>query len=169
MSLVVETGAGLSDAESYISVADASTYVTAFGGNALWTVADTAAKETALRIAAQYLDSKYRFRGQKNSFEQALAWPRYNAIDDDEFVLSNDELPIKLKQAQVEAALRHLAGDNLLGVIDKPGAIASESVTVGPIQKSVSYVAGRVPYKAYPKIQALLKSIIETGEEIKRS
>ena len=49
MALIVEDGSGKLDSESYISVADCTTYCTAHGLTA-WTGTD-AAKETALRNA----------------------------------------------------------------------------------------------------------------------
>ena len=171
MSLIVETGAGLSNAESYISVANADIYNTAYVGNALWanTATTTAMKEVALRVATQYIDAKYSFKGYKSIQGQALAWPRADAYDDSDYLLSSTSIPECLKRAVVEAAIRHIAGDLLLGVQDKPGAIASESIKVGPIEKSVSYVAGRSQAKAYPKITGLLKSITSSLEEMKRS
>jgi hypothetical protein len=44
MTLIVETGQGLPDAESFISVADADTYFTA-RGNAVWAALTDDAKE----------------------------------------------------------------------------------------------------------------------------
>lgn len=61
--------------DSYVSVADADTYHAAYG-HADWSGKALAARETALRSATQYLDTRYRFRGEPDQPQQALAWPR---------------------------------------------------------------------------------------------
>lgn len=171
MSLIVETGAGLANAESYISVADADAYNTAYVGNTTWAnvATTTAMKELALRVATQYIDAKYNFKGYKVKQAQALVWPRSEVYDDGGYWLDSAVIPECVRRAVVEAAIRHIMGDLLLGVQDKPGLIASESVTVGPITTSKSYVAGRAQAKAYPKITAMLKTVIESMDEMKRS
>lgn len=77
MSLIVESGAGLPNAESYISVVDADTYH-ANRGNAAWALLATASKEQALRSAADYMRQAYRLRwiGMRVTVPQALDWPR---------------------------------------------------------------------------------------------
>jgi hypothetical protein len=116
MSLVVETGAIVAGAESYISAADATTYHTA-RGNTLWTGTD-AVKEAALRKATAYLDGKYRSRwkGYKvrpvpldGLTEQLLEWPRYD-VEVSGYLFPCDEIPQRLKDACCELALRALSG-----------------------------------------------------------
>ena len=53
MTLVIEDGTGKSNAESYISVADADTYHSN-RGNTDWAALTTAEKERLLRIATDY-------------------------------------------------------------------------------------------------------------------
>lgn len=173
MALIVETGTGVSGADSYISLADANTYVSNHGTSAAWSAAPEASKEQALRLATQYIDLKYgdRFKGCKTwnsqAKRQSLQWPRRGAIDNDGYEYSDDELPACLLSAVVEAALRVIAGDDLLGVMDT-GIIASESSTIGPLSQSISYVGGKGPYKQYPKIQALIRPIINSSTQMLR-
>lgn len=108
MSLVVEDGAGKADAESYVSVDYADAYHAA-RGNTAWATLTTSAKEIALRNGTGYIDANYTFKGQKNTQEQALQWPRYNAIIDD-FLWPSDQLPLDLLKAACEMALRASAG-----------------------------------------------------------
>ncbi len=87
MSIIVEDGTGLATAESYISVADASTYFTA-RGNTTWDALDegeaTAAREAALRLATDYMTAVYRDRweGVRYTEGQALCWPRSGVVRD---------------------------------------------------------------------------------------
>lgn len=78
MSLIVEDGTGLPNAESYISVADADAYLAARGLVA-WTPLDTALKEQALRRATDYMSEFYgrRWEGYRVTSTQSLDWPRY--------------------------------------------------------------------------------------------
>lgn len=77
MALIVESGVGLDDAESYVSVADATKYAEKMGHSAWSAVGVTdAQREAALRQATAYIDSRYRFRGEPLTDTQALEWPR---------------------------------------------------------------------------------------------
>ena len=62
ITLVVEDGTGLADANSYIASADADTYW-ANRANAAWAALDDDAKAAALIQATQYLDARYSFKG----------------------------------------------------------------------------------------------------------
>ena len=165
MALIVEDGTGKTDANSYLSVADCDTYHATYTGSTDWSGAGTATKELALIRATQYLDMEYegRWRAVKGSSTQSLAWPRSGVYDNDGYALDWNVVPQKLKDACAELALRDVLGDDLLAPVTSPGDVASESVTIGPIQESKTYVGGKPAgdeYR-YPKIEALLKSLIE--------
>ncbi len=131
MSLIVETGAGIPGAESYVSVAEALIYH-ANRVNSSWSAATTATQEAKLREATAYLDSTYRERWKGWRIEQALEWPRYevtisgalqrNALSGG-FIgggyLPNNQIPQRLKDATCEAALRALSGPLLADVDHK--------------------------------------------------
>lgn len=162
MAFVVEDGTGKSDANSYLSVADADSYHADHSASASWTAATTEQKEKALRLATQYLDARYdgRWRGYQNTSTQALAWPRTSAVDNEGYVYDNDAVPQRLEDATAELALRVITGDTLYADQTKAARVASSSVTVGPISKSVSYVGGLDPAKKYPLIEALMTPLI---------
>src|SRR5574343_1067512 len=102
MALIVETGTAAADSESYASVADATAYATARGLTA-WTGSD-AVKESALRNATQYIDSTYRFKGNRVAEHQALMWPRSGDMFDGH-TLAYDAIPAMLKTACIELAI----------------------------------------------------------------
>lgn len=75
MALIIETGAGVVNADSYASLAELATYATSRG--ITLTAATDTAKEVLLRKAADYLDTlEPKFRGSRVEVDQALAWPR---------------------------------------------------------------------------------------------
>lgn len=124
MSIVVEDGTGLSNAESYISVAEANTYHTN-RGNSSWTGTD-AVKEAALRKATQYLDVTYVWNGDIKSTTQSLNWPRDNVVDNQGRDLE-DSVPQKIKDATAELAVASLSAD-LLTVTSNSDYVKREKV-----------------------------------------
>ena len=169
-TFTVEDGSGLAAANSYLSVTDADQYHLEHSASTDWSGATEANKQKALRLATQYADSRYngRWRGYKNTSTQALAWPRYSGVDSEGFVIASDAVPQRLKDAVAELALRVVQGDTLLADIAKPAAISSQSITVGPISKSVSYVGGMPPTKKYALIEALMAPLIQSSNTVER-
>lgn len=115
MTLVVEDGTAKADAESYVSVADATTYHEAMANDAWRDNANayTEKQEAALRRATRWIDNTYRNRFQgyrKQGRNQGLEWPRVGVYDQYEPYgeVSQDEVPIEIKRATMEAALREL-------------------------------------------------------------
>ena len=146
MALIVEDGSGLSDSESYVSVADAATYCTAHGLTA-WTGVD-AVKESALRNATQYIDTMYNFRSAKSYQYQALEFPR-QLWDWD-----IDPLMTRLRSATVELAVKALT-ENLFADVE-PSVVTM--VKVGPITKQTKPVdtGGQ---KRYANVDAMLRQL----------
>jgi len=170
MALIVEDGTGKSNAETYISVADADTYHTAYGNPTAWSAATTGAKETALREAARYLDAKYRlsWKGTRSVQSQALAWPRLDVTDFDGYDLAGNSLPQKLKDATSVMALHSIAED-IYPNVDGSGDIAEEAVRVGPISETIKYVGGKIQLKTYTLVENLLSDLISAGLSLERA
>lgn len=168
--LVVEDGTGKTDANSYLSVAEANTYHTTFTQSANWTAASLATKQAALIAATQYLDTEYggRWRGVKGTSTQALAWPRANVVDEDGYTADWNKVPQRLKDACAELALRVVLGDDLLGTVTDPGEVVSESKALGPISKTVTYASAKPHHYQYPKIEALLRSLLVAAGRVYR-
>lgn len=157
MALVVETGAGLANAESYISVTDADAYFAAHGSPAAWTAATTPVKESALRYAAQWLDRRYSWISAIYVVTQALSWPRWLSYDSDGRTVAVG-VPQRIKDAQCEAALAHLAG-TLAEVRDRGGAI--QSVSAGSVE--VVWSPGASSGRTFPYIDSLVAPLLEFG------
>ncbi len=107
MALTVTPGSA--SADSYATLTEANTYH-GDRGNVAWAGAD-ALKENALRRAAVWVDINYRTRfsgARTNDRDQALEWPRLNAYDAADVFIVDTEIPIEIKHAQMEAALREL-------------------------------------------------------------
>jgi hypothetical protein len=107
VALIVETGAGLPNADALISVAFADAYHQALG-NTAWT-GDDAAKEGAIRRATAFMSNSYVWAGNRTKGRaQSLAWPRAGVEDAECYGIKIDEIPIEVKNATAEVALREL-------------------------------------------------------------
>jgi len=86
MSLIVEDGSIVEDAESYIGVDDADVEIANRGGNTQWDSLTITQKEVQLRLATEYMDNNYCFIGYLVSGLQELAWPRGGTKFDDDVI-----------------------------------------------------------------------------------
>ena len=113
MALIVETGAVVIGADSYLSVVDATTYLVSRGKGDAWDAVDD--QEAALRKATDYITQAYRGRwtGYRFTVSQSLDWPRawvpipdvpsgYGAFS---AFVSNTIVPLEVKNACAELAL----------------------------------------------------------------
>ena len=83
LTLIKETGAGLSDANSYASAADGDAYHDGHLYATAWTAAVTGSKEKALVMATRLIDGLCQFNGFKRMSTQSLQWPRRECRDPD--------------------------------------------------------------------------------------
>lgn len=105
MTLTVEDGTGVTNADAYAAIATVDAYATARGLTA-WTGTD-AVKEAAIREATVYLDTSYSWKGAIESTEQALAWPREGVTDREGRTVSG--LPQRVVDACCELAVQKLS------------------------------------------------------------
>mgnify|MGYP006290185843 FL=1 len=168
MALIVENGTGKSDAESYISVADADTYVTNYrGATHAWLSLDNTTKEVLLRRAALYLDTHYlnRWKGHATTSSQRLQWPRIDAVTASGWYLDYDSIPEVLGYAQVEAAIRfNEDSENVQPDLTRGGKVKSEKVDV----IAITYMDGAPARTVYTQVEEWLKDlIIESGRMVR--
>lgn len=152
MTLIVETGSGASDAESYASVSDADTRHAALG-RTLWATLSTNEKEQALRRATEYMLQAYRgkWKGGRTLSTQALDWPRYGVCVDG-FAVSSSTVPAEVVKACCELAFKAAFGDLLE---DQGPQVVAEKV--GPIE--VQYQAGGRQAIKYASVDAMLAAL----------
>lgn len=153
MTLVVENGTGLANAESYVSVSAADTYHSN-RGNTAWAALATPAKEAALRKATDYIGQAYghRFKGYRSTKTQALDFPRTELPipgDPDGDFYATSAIPAALSNACFELALRASSASLLA---DTSQAIKREKVG----QLETEYQDFTVPGVRYPAVDGLL-------------
>lgn len=173
MALTVEDGTGLANADSYVSIADVTAHLTKFETSAtvaLWTGETTADQERACRGATRYLDLTYgsRYPGRRINETMSLAWPRSEVYDSDGYLLDDDALPTALVEACCDLAYRLSQGADPLADQSSPATIASESVTVGPITTSKTYLGGKstIARTSYPTVSRTMAKLLLSGNTV---
>lgn len=169
MALVVETGAGLANAESYVSVADATTYH-ANRGNAAWAaLATDTIREQLLRKATDYMLAVYRPRwaGYRNTTTQALDWPRSEVAMRDGpgmgitvSYYANDAVPAAVANACADLALK---ASSAALIPDETQAVKSKQV--GSVK--IEYQDYSRATRTYRAIDNLLSPLLAGGGQLR--
>jgi hypothetical protein len=117
ITLVVEDGSGLHNANSYVSVADANTFNTNRPFATSWLAVGLEDKNRAITMATRLLDEHINWYGQavktrdtsvSSADRQALMFPRNGLSDADGYAIDHKSVPTWLKEATSEFA-RYLA------------------------------------------------------------
>ena len=171
MTIIVEDGTGLANAESYVSVVDANTYHSKIGNDA-WIDLDTSVKEQLLRKATDYMVAQYRlqYAGYRRYSTQSLDWPRLyvpliDSLSANVFpqYVDFDIVPTTVKNACAELALKAYT------------AILMQDLTQGVIREKVDVI--EVEYDKfspqqtrYEQIDAMLSVFFkQQGNDMSRS
>lgn len=159
MAFTVETGALVADANSLVSLADATTYHADRGNSAWAAAASDAIRQAALIKATDYIQQKYqgRWKGELVSHNQALDWPR-QGVSDGVLAIDYNVIPARLKQAVSELALEALT-TTLNAAAARGGMV--KRVKVDVIEKEFSDYAPSQTLR--PAIDGFLKPYLFDG------
>lgn len=164
--LIVEDGTGITNADTYASVATADTYH-GNRGNSAWFTLTGSAKEAALRQATDYMLQVYRLRwsGNRATVTQALDWPRFNVPMRDGPSAAGgiwvayyplNSVPVAVSNACAELALRANSGPLIPDLTQ-----AVKSRKIGQIE--VVYQDYSMATKTYRAIDDLLRPLLVVG------
>lgn len=163
--LIVEDGTGLSNAESYVSVAFVDNYFNTFY-SALpsypWKAQREDLKEIALRQVTSYYEFKYAIDlpGIRKTSSQNLSWPRIGALHDGSYI-DSAVVPTLLKQAIAELAIKYVTDPSLFFPDrDSEAGVAEESVSIGSVSVSTKYSATKNTEVVFAKIEAMLSKLV---------
>lgn len=126
MALIVEDGTGRTDAETYISVNVFKTFCLKRGYDV--DAYDLDVMEIALRKAADYINTQFRYKGFRLTGDQAMEFPRNSLYDWSGLLVTG--VPMRVKNACCELAFKALT-QPLYQDQNRGGKVVSESV--GPI------------------------------------
>lgn len=153
MSLIIETGSGASNSESYASVANADLYHSN-RGCAPWATLTTAQKEEALRRATDYIEQVYSrsWQGYQVNSTQALSFPRSGVVVNG-YTLGYTSIPNQLVNATCDLAYK-AAGGNLSP--DVTQGVKREKVDV----LEVEYMDGSSQITRYRALDNMLAPLL---------
>lgn len=126
--LIIEDGTGVSNANSYASVAECRAYA---GLRGLAMPADDSAVEVLLVKGADYLETfESKYKGTKTQAAYALAWPRalvfmFNAHTP----LPETTIPSQLKAAQCQLASDQYGTDGTDGISLQPAGTGQQVIS----------------------------------------
>ena len=172
VSLIVETGAIVSGANTYISLDYADTYHANLG-RADWADADEDTRKAALTNGTRNLDAKYagkwigRQTDNNSSVEQVLAWPREESDGEPIETQSGrkigiNSIPLAVQNACAEAAYLQLEGDIVQSSVSDERYIRKE--VVGELE--TEWFESRPAVDSHPVLDGLLVGLatpIATG------
>ena len=160
MALTIDATSGGASANSYITLAEAETYMEGRSNVSLWTAATDGEKDLALVEAQRWMTVK-GWLGLRSTTTQALAWPRQDVINPDDpnaDYYGTTTIPQRVKDAQAELALEFIKGGTTdISAFDSSGEIVEERVDV----IAVKYAQGRATGMArYPTVMRYIRPLL---------
>lgn len=141
---VQDDDGSVANANSYITEAEFDTYVNDRGlthGHSQQVV------ETACVMATDYIDYRFNYVGKKRSQEQTTEWPRYDARDRDERLVTGIPIAVKEACAELAWASASSATGELVTNPDRDSSgqvVESSRVKVDVIEAETEYMGGGV-------------------------
>lgn len=167
MAFTLEDGTGVTDSNSYADDTFADAYFAERSVSG-WT-GTQAVKQAALIRATDYIEQRFGslFIGSPVATTQSLSWPRTEAGD-----YGSDEIPVKLKRAVCEYALRALTAELAPDpAYDTSGArVVTTRQKLGPLEKQVTVLGqgSPSPIRAYPKADMFIAPLIVSSARVIR-
>lgn len=160
MAIIVEDGTIVTDANSFLSEADADSYFE-FERPSVTDWEDFDNKEPALRFATKLLGLQCWLGYRVQPSVQELSWPR-NLVWDDERrqFIPNDEIPDWLKWATAEIALAAAREDRTLAG-EEAGGSGLKRAKVDVLEVEWFPQAAKMAEKAKPLIPDIAMQFIE--------
>lgn len=170
--LIIETGEGLPNANSYVTTDELAEFGISTGANL------PENKELILLQAMEYLEqftvdgarlTRKAYKGYRATADQALEWPRRGVLIDG-VPLATNVIPAKLKRAQMQLAVEAITYD-LMPTSDG-FAVASEKVDVIEVEYATGgRLSGSTPVPApvFTRVNALLAGLLRSGGAALRS
>lgn len=173
MPLTIIATAGASNANSFVTPAEMTTYCEGRLNAGIWEMLAT--QLPALVEASRDLSNLY-WKGSTVSATQALAWPRAYVQDpdapyDDEAITLDDivyfpenQVPQRVKDATCELALQYLkAGTTDLAMPDPTDGIAAKQVDVISVEYITNGTRITKGLNRFPRVMAYIGPMLAAG------
>lgn len=111
MACSIVTTVASASANSYSSIADATTYHDTHLYASAWENASDDERCRALQMATRMLDQWFDWAGSPVGSTQALAWPRVGAVGPNGYELASDAIPVLIARATAELGRQLISAD----------------------------------------------------------
>jgi len=165
INFVVEDGTGLSNATSYIAIADANQYVEDYVADSTdWSAASDDVKKQALNVASQFIDLQYvPLQGVRLKEAQALNWPRAYVTDRDGYSVDSDIVPQRVEYATVEVALYFVSNGEVYSQLDSEGRLQAQRITIDVITIQKQWSGSNPQSSLKSKVDGFLAEYMSGG------
>lgn len=162
MAMIVESGVGIANSNSYVSLTDADDYHTLY--SQLEWAGDDTTKENALIVATRVLDALYgdKFLSYKVVNSTDLLWPRYPFYDNNG-LMQSAVIPKAIKDATCELALKYLLGEDVYVSANNEINLSENTIKIEDLEitnKYRSQVSSEI-FTGFNKIEMFLKSVLK--------
>ena len=164
ISLIVEDGSVMQNANTYVGIEYADSYLAQRGASE-WADKEDDDKAAALIRASDTLNS-FKWNGVTVEPGRIMAWPRKHMLFTDKSPVQENFIPEQIKSAQCEIAADILlnGADPLAPVDASRGAVTSESVDVISIAYATPETNNYSGATGYPAVDGLLRPFLSGGE-----
>ena len=168
ITLVVEDGTGLPNANSYCDLDFAIEYCTMKGYTDWLKLSDSEQKVFIIR-GTEFVDNFYNWKGIRHKQSQSMSFPRDEIYDDDKYPVNG--IPERLKKACIEAAFLNSSSgtSTLFSTKDENGGIKKQKVDTLEVEYFGNQKSGdssSVDYTTiYDVLNKLLKGLYKTKDE----
>jgi hypothetical protein len=164
VAVVITATVGSASANSFVTLAEAATYMEGRLNSDSWDDAVTDSQNRALVEATREISSQNGWVGNRVDDTQALSWPREWAPDPDSSVgwyYENTEVPQRVKDATMELAFQFLvAGTTDIAALDSTLNVRVKTVDVLTTEyfEPNQRITG---LRKYPRVWRLIAPLIE--------
>jgi len=171
MAITIDATVGGSSANSFVTLAEMTTYMEGRLNSSTFDDATTDNQNRALAEATRYL-SALDWCGYRVTDTQALSWPRQWAYDPDspnQDYFDTDVIPVRIKRGTMELAFQFLkAGTSDVAALDAAAGIKRKRIDV--IETEYDTARRPIGLSSYPsvlrEIGVLLENSSSTGFSI---
>lgn len=169
MPLIIETGAIVPNANSYVTLEEANAYMEYSATRVLWAAMTDPDKEAAIVQATRAMDATVTWKGDKVRWDQPRQWPRTGVQIDTGGIAWNplgsnyaaqvpaDTIPQAIKEASIELASMMAQGDRTAD----PDSAGIKSVKLGKGALEVEFDPSTTPQMLGRLPPALLNDYME--------
>lgn len=173
MAVTIVATVGSASANSFVTLAEADTYIEGRLNASTWTSATTDNKNRSLVEATRDL-SALSYKGDRVNATQALSWPRENAPDPDHPGIdsvggstlgdfASNIIPQRVKDATCELAFQFIkAGTTDVAALDPTQGIISKTVDVLSTTYAEPHERAR-GLARYPRVMAYIKPLLSVA------